>query len=1810
MDAGLSSSVEAVTIPGFERMELVHESGPRVIYRARRKTDGTEVILKTLFAAYPKTQDVAEIRREFQIADKLNIDGVTRVHSLVSYGSGNLAIEMEPFGLSLADLMAQRDGRPLSLDQCYSIAIRLAQILGQLHEQDLVHKDVKPSNILIKPESGELRLIDFGITSELSRERQSIILSKRLEGSLPYISPEQTGRMNRDLDYRSDYYSLGITLFELLIGELPFSAEHSIEWVHRHIGQPPPEAHKLIGDVPEPLSRIVSKLMAKNAEERYQSTYGLIADLERCRDEYTATGLVAAFELGQVDVSRRFFIPQKLYGRETELQQLENLFDDVAHGATELLLVSGYAGVGKTALVNELGKSIVRGRGYLVQGKFDQMHQSLAYGAFSFAFASLVQQILGEPGSRLDMWSEALREALGPNGQLVIDLVPELELIIGEQPPIPELSPTEAQNRSQIVLLNFVKVFASKEHPLVIFMDDLQWSDVPTLNLIQHLVTSRELNHLLIIGAYRSNVVDESHPLHVRMDQIHKSREFTELSLPPLDRTAVGQLIADTLYSDQKRSQPLNELLYEKAQGNPFFIKELLKRLNEDGAITFSPETGRWDWDMGVVRRAEVGENVADFMIENLRRLSKPIQRVLQLAACIGNSFDLRTLSIIHEHSMQETSAELNEALKRNMVIPLNESYKFVGLDVTSGNGSGAVNPRYKFQHDRMQQAAYALIDSDQKQAVHLSIGRLMKHHGTDQEIEERLIDIVDHLNAGRELIEDPDEYRELACLNLEAGIKAQRSSAYDSALRLLRVGHEILPGDAWQNDHDLMLALCKETQQCAYQTGDHIEADEWTAMMLEHARTPLAKAEILSARTRQYATLGRMRESIQAAIAGLSLLGVDLLETPGPAAITDEILQVDVNLRGRSIPDLIGAAELSDPEAQIAIRLLMEIFPAAFLSGSGDLFPYLVLKSVNLSLRHGNSPESAFAYAAYGMLLCGALNDPALGSEYGKLAIAMNERFDDITLKSRIIYVYTMFIHHWSNSWSSMTPWFLKGIEAGYQSGDLLYLAYSAQDCIIWDPTLDLDTASQQQRKYLAIVKDCKFQDSLDSGTLFLQMQLNFLGLTDGLYSMNDASFDETRCVEGMQQRRFMTGIANYHIYKAEIHFFYDDYEGALEHVRAQDELIASSMSLPQLVRFHILAFLTRAALYPRMEETEQEAALESLKAYLCQMTVWADNCTENFEHLRLIMEAELARLSDRMSDALRLYEQAIAAAKASEFRRDEAMANELAARYLLNLGLTKAAEGYLAAAHYLYYRWGARRKIEHLEQKYQHMLRGPVATRRTDPASQTFAETTRRIDSTRQTFTETTNTDWTSLDMSSVVKASQAISGEIDVEQLLKTTIQIVLENAGGQKGYFVVREGDQLVIHAQGETEWEGAPDATPMPVQVSDDGLLLPISVVNNVLRTGKPLVLNDATESGRFATDPYIVEQKPKSVICIPILRHGKFQAVLYMENNLTTGAFTEERVEIINLLSAQASISIENARLFEDQLRLTEAQQRFVPGQFLESLGHHDIAEVELGESVVREMSVMFADLREFTPMAERLGPHVVIELLNRYFSRLSIPITEAGGFIDSYNGDEIMALFGVSADMAVQAGIKMHRALDDFNRESIESGGPVLRMGLGVNTGSLVLGTVGANDRLKCGVVGDCVNVASRVEQLTKFYHAPFLIGEHTYERLRAPEDFSIRMVDRVVIKGKEQAIALYEVLDAESPERRAAKESTQDQLSRAMRHYFARDFVTAHAIFTAALALDPEDIVLSIFAERAERYTRKAPPSDWQGFEMLSRK
>lgn len=1606
----------------------------RVVYRAYRVSDGVEVALETIDAQYPDRNLVASLRREASITQQLcEIDGVRKIHNVLPHGSGNLVLVGDLYNCTLEQLLARSAGQGLPLLQVLDIGLRLTDTLGRIHHRDIVHKALAPQHVLLNTSNGDVALAGLAIASELDQELQSVQLPRQLEGTLPYMSPEQTGRMNRDLDYRSDYYSLGIVLFELLTGQRPFEAKDTLEWVYSHICRLPPSPSSLLPQLPEIISEIVLKLLAKCPEERYQNFESLKYDLKHCADALTQGKPIEPFLLGNKGVVQKFLVPQKIYGREQELQQLIDLFEDAVNGQTRFCLVHGYSGVGKSVLVNEIDRFQVHEHGFLVQSKFDQFQQGEAYSALAVTYRALVQQVLQLPKQQLAHWRQNLKTALSPNASLVLELVPELELIIGKQPPVVELPAAEAHNRQHLVLAAFLRVFAGEGHPVVLFLDDLHWSDTPTLELLRRIATSREQSHLLLIAAYRSNEVVAGHPLRTLLDDLRTHNNIHYLPLEPLEKGMVAQLVADSLCCDIDKPRALTELLYDKAKGNPFFTNELLRQLHKQGAITSDSTTGKWHWDIDTFNWIDVSDDVVSFMLDNLRQLPTETQQVLQLAACIGACFDLQTLAVIYQHSLADTAAALLPALKQCTVQPLHSDYHLVSgySDMLDFKLS------YRFQHDRVQQAAYGLIDDQRLVQVHLSIGRLMFTQTGETVPNERLSDIVGHLNQGLSLIESPCERLRLAELNLRAGQRAKNATAYKAALDYLLIAEQLLPVKVWDEIPALMKVLASEIQQCYYLTGATEQADSWIETMLEHAESNLERSDILATRTRQYATLGRMNDSIIAAIQGMALLDIKFTDQPTLADIDAERQLVEVNLSGRNIEQLVDAAIVTDPAILIAMRLLMEIFPAAFLSGSGNLFPYLVLKSVNLSLCHGNCPESAFTYAAYGMLLCGELDEPALGYQYGKVGLAINERLDDLTLRSRVFYVYAMFVHHWSNHWSTLTPLFRKGVEAGYQSGDLLYLAYSAQDLVIWDPTLDIETAERLHAENLDIVRECAYQDSLDSGSLFLQLQRNLLGQTNSLLSLSDGQFDQEKCFEGMHQRQFMTGIANHNIYNAEICFLYGDYSRALQFVKAQDPLIKSAMSLPQLVRFYLVANLTLTTHYPEMEDDEQIITLKRLRIDLARMTRWADNCEDNFRHLQYLMAAELERIQDHSKLTLQYYNIAIEAAKKSGFLRDEATACERAACHLLAQNQQKSAEGYLRAAYHIYDRWGAKRKVKWLLKEYP-ILHELIGT----------------------SYLSNKATEISDLDIASVMKASREISGEIVLDRLLQRTMSILLENSGAQWGCLVVRREESFIVEAVKLSE-VGLPviDVLEhMHLPTSDgDKLPLPVTLLNKVFFSGEALVLHEATHEGLFIRDPYIIAQQPRSVLCVPIKRE-RFEGVLYLENNLAGGVFTEERVEIIRLLAAQASVAIENARLYEQVQEYSHTLEAKVAKRTarLEELnielqgladrdGLTDVANRRRGDAYLQEvwlrsrreeqpMTVIMLDVDHFKAYNDHYGHQAGDACLIRLAEMVQSKLNRVDDLIARYGGEEFMLILPNSdSHGAVQLAEKVRASVESL---------------------------------------------------------------------------------------------------------------------------------------------------------------------------------
>jgi predicted ATPase/class 3 adenylate cyclase/tRNA A-37 threonylcarbamoyl transferase component Bud32 len=1787
----MAESLLNISRDQFQIIEGGSESYPFIIKIALEKASDEKVVFKTLVDEYPKKEHVASLKREFRILSKLSHPGIIGVKEIIEFGEGNAALVLEYFGVTLREFLIGGHAGKCPLELFYPLAFQATEIVSYLHQQGVIHKDVSPDNLLIEPHTGKVKCIDFSVSSELSREHTESGTDASARGSLPYMSPEQTGRINRDVDYRSDYYSLGCTLFELLAGQTPLHGADTLEWVHAHIGKEAPLITDLRPEVPRSLALILEKLLAKNAEDRYQSPGGLLYDLKESCAHFEADSCPEHWQTGATDVPMVFQISQKLYGRDEELRALENIFHAASEDKAQLCLVSGYSGVGKSVLVQELGRSIAKKKGYLIQGKFEQYLQNTPYMALAGALRSLVRSLLGEPKTRLDEWRSVFEPALQGQGQLLVDMIPDLEIIIGPQKPLPDLLPNEAQNRFSLLVIDFINAIASGEHPLVIFLDDLQWSDIPTLHLIQRIAVSQELSNIMIVGAYRDNAVDATHPLMLILSEIRKKRTIEHIALKPLNTSVISEMVSDSLHCNATRAKELSDLLFEKTDGNPFFTIEMLKELHRSGVIYYDPNKGEWNWETKTIREQNRSDNVIDFLVQGMFSLPKPTQEALQIAAALGASFDLRLLSQVSENKPSHLATALFAALNAHLIVPLNDDYRIAEWLVDASDSIMAdesFNPVYRFQHDRVQQAAYSMLSEASKEQLHLKLGLAIKENHSDHDTGDSIIQAAEHFNKVHGSVDDPLLMRDIAAINFEAAKKAKASSAYASALDYLQQSNRWLAANAAAYDEDMARQVLSEMQNCYYLTGDWDAADRAMEQLLLAANTQLEKGALHARRTRQYATTGRMEASIAAAYEGLIILGFDMKSYPDEHDVDLQRQAIENRLAGRSVSELIHLPKVDSETAEIAGELLAEVFAAAFLSASGLKFPYLIMQSVNLALNHGNNANAAFAYTTYGMLLCGYYNNPSLGIQYGRLGVTLIDQTNDLSLKSRVYYVYTMFVHHWSYHWKSMTEWFRKGIENGYQTGDLLYLSYSAQDCIIWDPTLDLETASEEQTNLLKIVEECEYKDSLDSGTLFLQMQLNFLGKTEHLYSLTSAAWNEQECLKGMQERKFMTGIANYHIYKTELYVLYHEAEKAWEHVQAQDALMSSVMSLPQLARYHFISFIVRNAMWSALSEAERTSEERKMKESLSLVSIWAANCEDNFEHLRLFMEAVLACREERLAEAWVLYEKSIQQARKFGFLRDEALANEYMAASLSKAGLAKGGEGYMRAAHHLYYRWAAYRKTQLLEEKYPFLKQSDQRVKLMGGDGEFQARTA--------------SFNANELDLASVLRASQTISGELVLDTLLEATLKVILENAGAQVGHLLVYRDDKYFLFSSNVKlvrEW-------------SDAGQLeaLPMSLVNTVLRTKSPIILENASASLEFQKDPYIVTHQPKSVICIPFSINSFFKIVIYLENNLTTNAFTPERFEVIKLLSAQAAISIENARIYEKQEVLVQAQQRFVPSQFLKHLGHDDIAKVNLGESVGLEMSILFSDIRDFTPLVEALTPQAVIELLNEYLSKVGVEIDAYGGFIDSYAGDEIMALYSVPPQDAVSSAVRMTRALEEFNRESALRQRPPLNMGIGINTGSVVLGTMGGLNRMQCTVLGDAVNLASRIEQLTKPYGAKLLIGEKTFQSLSSPEAFHIRFVDRVAVKGKANAVKLYEVISAETEERVECKLKTKALLESAMNEYYNRNFVVALEMFVEGMHLDPLDKVFPQFVTRCEAYIASPPAPEWQGFEVLKSK
>ncbi|MDF2387836.1 AAA family ATPase [Nostoc ellipsosporum NOK] len=1483
-------------LPGYVPTETLYEGIYSVIYRAIKQIDATSVIIKVPKAEYPTLKDLTQIKHEYKVLKSLvEVEGVIKALGLENHQNG-LALILEDFNaISLKKIIEQQ----LPLKNFLKIAIQLASTLSQIHRQQVIHKDIKPQNLVVEQENIVVKIIDFSIASHLSRENQNISSPTLLEGTLAYMSPEQTGRMNRSVDYRTDFYSLGVTFYQMLTGLLPFNTSDSLELIHCHIAKTPPSPHQINPAIPQVVSNIIMKLLAKTAEDRYQNALGLKTDLEICLEQLENNGSVANFPIGQLDLSSQFLIPQKLYGREAEVEKLLNAFERISHGQTEMMVVSGYSGIGKSSLVNEIHKPIVRQRGYFISGKFDQFKRNIPYASLIQAFQELMRQLLTESTESLKIWKSQLLTALGQNGQIIIDVIPEVERIIGSQPAIPQLGISESQNRFNQVFKNFIHVFTKPEHPLVLFLDDLQWADSASLNLIELIISDPNSEYLLLIGAYRDNEVSGNHPLIHTLEQIQQSGScINNIVLQPLNIECVNQLVADTLCSSTFTIKPLAELIFHKTQGNPFFLIQLLRYLEQEKLLNFNFINGTWQWDIEKLQGIKITDNVVELMVNQIQKLSPQTINVLKLAACIGDKFTLEVLALVNEESQTETAQELWQALQAGLVLPLSNSYKTplaFESEAAIGKPIKELKVTYKFLHDRVQQASYSLIPDFLQKQTHLKIGELLLKNTPDIEIEDNIFEIVNHLNIGAKLITQETQKYELAKLNLIAGKKAKAATAYETAVKYIRAGIALITEDSWKKQYELTLALHIEAVSAEYLNTNYERAAILADIVLQRAATLLDRVQVYELQIQFCISQNQILEAIDKALQVLEMLGVSLSSLPNNQTLRPKLPQLE---------DLEDMPAMTDLTLLAALRILMIIVPPAFIAAP-QIYVQVVLTMVNLCLEHGHSVIAAFVYCQYGLVLSGVLGELDAGYQSGKLALRLLDKFQAHEFKCKVNLVFNTFIRGWKEHIKSTLSPLLEGYHSGIETGDITWLGYnSAYYCDhLFFTGESLEVVAAQQSKYLNFMIQLKQIMHIYCINSFRRLVLKLLDVAEEEYILNGKTVTDGEVLQDLvTAKNYMCAFSAY-VSQVIFDYLFKNYDAAIANASLASKYAESALNqvVTAIHNFYYSLSLLAVA-HHLSDEAEREQILNKVTANQEIMRKWASHAPCNFQHKYDLVEAEKARTLGHIVEAIDYYDLAIQGAKENGYIQEEALANELAAEFYFSWGKDKIAQNYLTDAYYKYVSWEATAKIRDLETRYPHI----------------FSHIQKhKISNTEHIFTKTNTTDSRSqaLDLATVMKASQALSGEIVLSKLLTKLMQIVLENAGAQTGFLILETDGNLLIEAQATVEREDVNVLQSKPVATSHE---LPVSVVNYVARTQENVLLSDTTLEGIFATDPYIITKRPKSVLCTPLLHQGKLNGILYLENNLTTKAFTPDRLEILKLLSSQAAISIENARLYGD----------------------------------------------------------------------------------------------------------------------------------------------------------------------------------------------------------------------------------------------------------------------------------------------------
>ena len=1465
--------------------EVLWEDGERRFCRTwRHGTDGARQACIAVLPAteHPTPGSVGRLTHEYAL--RSHLDGAWALQPLElvrERGQTVLVLEYHE-GQPLDRLIAL----PMEVARLLRLAIAVSAALGRLHERGLVHKDIKPANILVDGTGDRVWLTGFGIASRLPREHQSPEPPELIAGTLSHMAPEQTGRMNRSIDSRSDLYALGVTLYQTLTGSLPFAASDPMEWVHCHVARRPVPPRSRLEHIPSPVSAIIVKLLAKTPEERYQTAAGVERDLRHCLAEWEARHAVDEFPLGEHDSPGRLLMPEKLYGRAREIEALIASFDDVvASGTPRLVLVCGEPGVGKSALVNELHKVLVPPRGLFASGKFDQLKRDIPYATLAQAFQRLVRHLLGKPEAELSKWREELRQAVSPNGSLVVELIPELKFIIGEQPAVSNLPSADAKARFQLVVRRLISVFARREHPLALFLDDLQWLDAATLDLLEDLVAQPDVQYLLLVGAYRDNEVDATHPLVRKLAAIRTTgATVQEIALAPLNHEDLAQLIADAFHCEPQRAMSLAHLVHQKTAGNPFFANQFIQELGVEGLITFDPGHATWVWNLRSIKAMSYTDNVVDLMVGKLSRLPLTTQKALREMACLGNSAEMSTLAIVHGTSEAELHADLWEARRSELIVGSEDAYRFV--------------------HDRVQEAAYSLIAEERRAHEHLRIGRLLAAHIQNDKREEAVFEIVGQLNRGSTLIASKAEREQVAEFNLVAGKRAKAAAAHASALNYLIAGAALVAKDGWKRRHDLVFELELHRAECEFLTGEMTLAEERLMMLSSRAADTVERAAVACLLADVYFAIQRLDRAVAECLGCLRLAGLDIPLHPTDAQAQAAYDRVWSKLDGRAIEELADLPLTTEPASRAILDVLTKLAPSV-IAVDKNLQSLIACAGVELSLERGNCDSSCFAYAYFGFIAGWHFGNFDAGFRFGRLGHELVERKGLRRFEAIVCLVFANQVMPWVRHVRSCLDLNRSAFDLANKAGDRFSASASgsmlvSQLLVAGEPLIDVEKDAEAG---LAFSRRAAFGEFIDFSETQAAFIRNLRGLTRQFGSFDDERFDELRMQRHFASRPHAPVFECLHwIRRLQARFLAGDYTAALDVSARAQGLLWSLSALLDGADHEFYSALTHAAVCDSAPIDERRQHLEAAVTHLRQLDVWARQCPENFENRAALVAAEVARVEVRDLDAMRLYEQAMRSARENGFVHNEALATEIAARFYAARGFDRIAKAYLRDARHGYLQWGADGKVRQLDERYPYL----------------------RDEDARPDQPRTVQTPVEHLDLATVLKVSQAVSGETDLEKLIATVMRLGLEHAGAERGLLILPQDDAYRIEAEARIG-SNAVTVALRPADITAEDL--PQSAFHYVLRTRQSVLLHDASAENPYSDDEYVRSHRARSVLCMPLLKQTRLVGVIYLENNLTSGVFTPARMALLKLLASDAAVSLENARLYRD-LQEREARVR------------------------------------------------------------------------------------------------------------------------------------------------------------------------------------------------------------------------------------------------------------------------------------------